>query len=450
MAKKIKFPLSMKNDAQVRDLDELREHFDLDKAIGYYLDGKLLSWLEARYYDTEADAVRALNKDDADVPRRLCEIFGVEYHAEEAPKIDVEAVEERNRRLGELKQYTSDPAVLEKVDQVAFNQEDLADLIDEGYSDIYLCNNSFVIPLRVRNKHYIGISKAEAVIRSQERVDFEELGIRLDDVKFDEAYEKLTHETPEELYKKGCEAEDRQDYVTALEYFRKVAEMNNRDGLFKMGWFHSNGYGVTQDYQEAMKWYRKAADLGNMYAMNNIGVLFENGQGVTQNYLEAKKWYEKAADLGNTISMENIAFLYLAQPYEMKCDIWGRPHKALSWFTKAVDAGSSRAAAYIGWLYLYKHLFVIQDVLNTADDVVRYYNDLEAIKWFKKAADGGIAWAMVKLACIYRDDPKLKNDSESEYWRQKAGEAGYPFSWFSFGGNNPYSDSPQSDVPPRL
>ncbi len=206
MAKKIKFPLQMKNDAQVRDLDELREHFDLDKAIGYFLDGKLLSWLEARYYDTEADAVRALNKDDADVHRRLCEIFGVEYHAEEAPKIDVEAVEERNRRLGELKQYTSDPAVLEKVDQVAFNQEDLADLIDEGYSDIYLCNNSFVIPLRVRNKHYIGIGKAEAVIRSQECVDFDELGIRFENVKFDEAYEKKLHRLPSSFQCPICKA----------------------------------------------------------------------------------------------------------------------------------------------------------------------------------------------------------------------------------------------------
>ncbi len=443
MAKKIKFPLQMKDDVAVRDLDELCEHFDLDKVIGCFLDGKLLSWCEARYYDAEADAIRALDKDDAGLHRRLCEIFGVEYHAEEAPKIDVEAVEERNRRLGELKQYTSDSAVLEKVDQVAFNQEELADLIDEGYSEIYLCNNSFVIPLRVRNKHYIGIGKAEAVIRSQERVEFEELGITFDDVKFDEAYEKLTHETPEELYRKGCEAEDRQDYTTALGYYQKVAGMGNHDAMFNVGFFYAQGYGVTQSYQEAIKWYRKSADFGNVVAMNMIGWLYEAGYGVGQNYLEAFNWYKKAADLGNTISMENIAFLYLAHSYEMGCEYAQRPYIALSWFKKAVEAGSNRAAAYIGWIYYYKHIYVIQDTLNTASDVLWYHNDLEAIKWFEKAADGGIAWAMNKLYCIYRDNPKLRDEVKSADWNQKAQEAGYSSSDFSH-------EYPNDDAPPRL
>lgn len=91
----------------------------MDKVIGYFLDGKLLSWLEARYYDTEADAVRALDKDDANVHRRLCEIFGVEYHAEEAPKIDVEAVEERNRRLSDLTVLLSSRSLVkEEMEQI--------------------------------------------------------------------------------------------------------------------------------------------------------------------------------------------------------------------------------------------------------------------------------------------------------------------------------------------
>lgn len=338
MAKKIKFPLQMKNDAQVRDLDELREHFDLDKAIGYFLDGKLLSWLEARYYDTEADAVRALNKDDADVHRRLCEIFGVEYHAEEAPKIDVEAVEERNRRLGELKQYTSDPAVLEKVDQVAFNQEELADLIDEGYSDIYLCNNSFVIPLRVRNKHYIGIGKAEAVIRSQERVDFEELGIRFDDVKFDEAYEKLTHETPEELYRKGMNAYHNQNYSVALDYYRKAADLGDTNAMDEIGHFYRDGIGVIQDYQEAMRWYRKAADLGNHYAMDDVGAFFHTGRGVPQDYQEAIKWYRKAIDAGNKYAMRDIGLLY-----ENGQGVARDFREAMNWYQKSLEMGNAAA-----------------------------------------------------------------------------------------------------------
>ena len=395
MAKKIKFPLSMKNDAQVRDLDELREHFDLDKTIGYFLDGKLLSWLEARYYDTEADAVRALNKDDADVHRRLCEIFGVEYHAEEAPKIDVEAVEERNRRLSELKQYTSDPAVLEKVDQVAFNQEELADLIDEGYSDIYLCNNSFVIPLRVRNKHYIGVGKAEAVIRSQERVDFEELGIRFDDVKFDESYEKLTHETPEELYRKGCEAEDRKDYATALEYFRKVADTVNRDAFYKLGVFYGQGYGVTPNFQESLKWYQKSADLGDMYAMKMLGLYHHLGLGTPENEEKSLYWYTKAAEAGESSSM-----YYLGKYYRNGDHYPGG--LGLKWYTKAAEAGDTNAMMVLAIYYQIEFVHDWQKYPHLTSYGDGHEDDLEAIKWLRRAAESNDENAINSLASLKR------------------------------------------------
>ena len=173
MAKKIKFPLVMKDDAETRTLEEFKEHFDIEKAVGYFLDGKLLAWLEARYYDTEADAVRALDKNDAELRKKLCGIFGAEYDEAETPALDMEEAQERSRKLAKLRQYTSDQAILDKVDSVAFDQEDLADLLDNEVHDIYLCNNSFVIPLRVEDKEYIGIGKAEAVIKSEEWVDFD-------------------------------------------------------------------------------------------------------------------------------------------------------------------------------------------------------------------------------------------------------------------------------------
>ena len=55
MARKNKFPLKMANDIEVRSLDELRQHFDINKIVEYFRDGKLLEWLSDRYYDDEAD-----------------------------------------------------------------------------------------------------------------------------------------------------------------------------------------------------------------------------------------------------------------------------------------------------------------------------------------------------------------------------------------------------------
>ncbi len=48
---KLKFPLKLKDNVDVHNIDELREHFDLERIIGYFQDGRLLTWLKGRYYD---------------------------------------------------------------------------------------------------------------------------------------------------------------------------------------------------------------------------------------------------------------------------------------------------------------------------------------------------------------------------------------------------------------
>ena len=57
---KIKFPLEMANGVQARTLNDLKENFDIEKVTGYFLDGKLQTWLEDRYYEDEAEAISFL------------------------------------------------------------------------------------------------------------------------------------------------------------------------------------------------------------------------------------------------------------------------------------------------------------------------------------------------------------------------------------------------------
>ena len=40
--RKIKFALELKNGEQAYSIEDLREHFDLEKVIGYYHDNKLI------------------------------------------------------------------------------------------------------------------------------------------------------------------------------------------------------------------------------------------------------------------------------------------------------------------------------------------------------------------------------------------------------------------------
>lgn len=185
MAKKIRFPLDMGNGIEVRTLEELQENFSVEKVLGYYADGKLLIWLKDRYLDDIADAISGLDKDDSDFAMKICNAFGVEYNEE----FDIEELEERNRKLKILKQYTEDKQYVDVVDDIAFDQDELYDLLDEDKHTIYLCGDNFSIPLSKKGVHYIGINLPEVVISSKEKIDFEGKGIQLENVKFDEQYQ---------------------------------------------------------------------------------------------------------------------------------------------------------------------------------------------------------------------------------------------------------------------
>ena len=64
MARKIKFALEMTDGVEVRDLDDLREHFNLERVIKYFHSGQLLSWLRDRYYEDEADLISSIGQTD--------------------------------------------------------------------------------------------------------------------------------------------------------------------------------------------------------------------------------------------------------------------------------------------------------------------------------------------------------------------------------------------------
>ena len=156
MSRKIKFALEMKDGVKVRsNLDELRENFDIEKAVGHFLSGKLIEWLEDRYYEAEAKKLSALDKDSADFRSQLCTILGVEYDG--GDELDVANLERLNEKKNFLRQKTDDKSIIDNAARTALNQEDLSYLLDMDEPKIYLCDESFNIPIRIENKKYIGI-----------------------------------------------------------------------------------------------------------------------------------------------------------------------------------------------------------------------------------------------------------------------------------------------------
>lgn len=182
MARKIKFALEMADGVKVRnDIEELRKNFDLDSVVGHFLSGKLAEWLEDRYYDDEAEKIGALDKEAPNLHRQLCAILGVAYDSEE--ELDVEQLERLNEKKSILRQKTTDANILSHAAQTAFHQEDLADLLDMGEPTIYLCGETFNIPVRVGNKKYVGILGVPKIkINATSQAELDSKGIMFENV----------------------------------------------------------------------------------------------------------------------------------------------------------------------------------------------------------------------------------------------------------------------------
>lgn len=203
MARKIRFPLDMGQGIEVRSIEELKENFSLSHVLMYISNGKLVTWLRDRNEDDIADAIEKLDKSDSDLPRKVCLIFDVFY--DESAINDVERTEEKARRLKLLKEYTSEQKYIDVEEKIAFNQDELYDLLDDGATDIYLCGDRFSIPLSKSGISYHGINNPIVVVNSKEEVNWEEKKISLSDVKFDEKYQQIINNIDTSTYKKEVE-----------------------------------------------------------------------------------------------------------------------------------------------------------------------------------------------------------------------------------------------------
>ena len=79
MARKVKFPLELRDGYLARsNIEEVRAHFDLEKIIAQFHNGRLKIWLEDHYLSEMAEQVAALDGDAPDLAAQLCTILGVE------------------------------------------------------------------------------------------------------------------------------------------------------------------------------------------------------------------------------------------------------------------------------------------------------------------------------------------------------------------------------------
>lgn len=394
---KIKFPLKMKNDAQVRTLEELREHFDLAAVLGYFDDGRLVEWLESRHYDDEVKKIKVLVSSADDFKRDLCDILGVCYSENEVDDIDFIDISSRNERRERLKRFTADDKILAAVDNVVFSQEELEDYLNKyrvpivelrgtaptplgnefrcmikGMDVIYLCGERFIIPPDLHGEKFVGVNNPHVEAPagfSNRHITFEKVSLDLD---------------VEDIIQCAKEATDLGE---ALKYWRMAAEQDNAEAQYQIGiapFVGASAIDFNASHKEAFKWLLKAAEQGHIEAQLAVARTYVHEGIIDNNYEEAATWLLKVVLLApNVENAEN----YLDNVFN-DYDEYNLNEIVHRIRTFAAE-GSSVAQFVIGFCYYFNY-----------HHSLGWSKEESQEDWFRKAADQGYDKAISKLQKI--------------------------------------------------
>lgn len=401
MAKKIKFPLEMRDGVQVRNIEELRENFDIEKALGYLLDGKLVTWLEDRYYIQESEEIRKLDVYAPDVKEKIGTILGVEIEVE-AEGIDVGNIEKKNEKLTKIKQYTDDEAIWSKVDSIAFSQEELDKLLKSDYTEIYLCGDEFCISAIEKKIKFIGINSPIITIKDIDVVFvLSNNDIVFENICFDKGVLKKT----EEIYYE-------RKYDIVYKMFLKLSENGVGMACLHLADYYMLGYNVVRVDGDKMKEYRKKAyQCGNEI----VRILTSIDNEIDISMKEVEKLREYVLKSGHPKAQGLLGNLSFYGNGEVKKDY----KEALKWYSKGMENGDVNSWHQIA--YAYFHGFGVEK------------DDDKAVEMMKDLAELGVAASQYMLGYIYENSSIVKNCKEAVRWYEKAVKQNHLYAIYSLG-----------------
>ena len=238
------------------------------------------------------------------------------------------------------------------------------------------------------------------------------LKIESDDMANDDLFYKLG-----QMFKFGLGTDS--DVTKAIEYFRRSAEMNNKNGLFEYGKALLIGEHIPQDTDSALKILEKAVKLKNSNAKRFLALEYISGEHLEQDFEKGIALLTECADSGDVIACYRLGKIYLeseimpqnldkAEKYlllaedneytqyalaklylqEEKYDI----QKAVNYFEKSADK-NHWASYQLGRIYLFGAEGFTKD-------------KEQAIEWFTKSANDGNEYAQAMLDNI----SKFEND----------------------------------------
>ena len=204
-------------------------------------------------------------------------------------------------------------------------------------------------------------------------------------------------------------------YQQALSGFLKIEnnDMANDDLFYKLGQMFKLGLGTNSDVTKAIEYFRRSAEMNNKNGLFEYGKALLIGEHIPQNTDSAVKLLEKAVKLKNSNAKRFLALEYISGEH-LEQDI----EKGIALLTECADSGDVIASYRLGKIYLqgeimFQNLDKAERYLLLAEDneYVQYalaklylqeekYDIQKAVNYFEKSADKNL-WASYQLGRIY-------------------------------------------------
>ena len=193
------------------------------------------------------------------------------------------------------------------------------------------------------------------------------------------------------MYKNGLGTEA--DMDMDLEYFKRSAELNNKNGLYEYGKALLIGENITQDIPKAMDCLEKAVRLGNLNAKRFLALEYISGEHIEQDIDKGIEMLTECADGGDPLSCFMLGRIYF------KGEFVNRDLSKAEKYLLMADKDSGYACYYLGRLYL---------------EGEKYDPD-KAVEWLEKAVtyDDISANASYSLAKILLEDNKYHDTQKA-------------------------------------
>jgi len=106
-------------------------------------------------------------------------------------------------------------------------------------------------------------------------------------------------------YRQGFAAYQQDDFATALDKWRPLAEQGSSAAQLFLGFMHAQGQGVQKDAARAVYWYSEAAERENTIAQVRLALMYRDGSGIAADLVKALFWVKMAGRAEN--HMQKIA-----------------------------------------------------------------------------------------------------------------------------------------------